>query len=92
MYVVRENGDGTVTIDKKIYEELHRRACAERTDWIPLTPDMRTAVNNSIDQNIDGLNACESTPWVNLSRCANEVLRNFINALPDGYLMPVTRK
>lgn len=92
MYVVRENEDGTVTIDRKVYEELHRRACTERIDWVPLTPDMRAAVNNSIDQNIAGLNACESTPWVNMSRRANEVLRNLINALPDGYPLPVTRR
>ena len=92
MYVVRENGDGTVTIDRKVYEELHRRACTERTDWVPLTPDMRAAVNNSIDQHIVGLNACESTPWVNLNRCASEVLKNLINALPDGYPLPVTRR
>lgn len=59
MYVVRENRDGTVTIDRKVYEELHRRACTERTDWVPLTPNMRAAVNNSIDQHIAGLNACE---------------------------------
>ena len=41
MYVVRENRDGTVTIDRKVYDEMHRRACAERTDYVPLTPDTR---------------------------------------------------
>ena len=92
MYLVRENRDGTVTIDRKVYEELHRRACTERTDWVPLTPNMRAAVNNSIDQHIAELNACESTPWVNMGRCANEALRNLINALPDGYPLPVTRR
>lgn len=92
MYVVRENRDGTVTIDRKVYEELDRRACTERTEYVPLTPDMRAAVNNSIDQHIAGLNACESTPWVNLNRCASEVLKNLINALPDGYPLPITRK
>ena len=92
MYVVRENRDGTVTIDRKVYEELDRRACIERTEYVPLTPDMRAAVNNSIDQYIAGLNACESTPWVNLNRCASEVLKNLINALPDGYPLPVTRR
>ena len=92
MYVVRENRDGTVTIDRKVYEELHRRACTERTEYAPLTPDMRAAVNNSIDQHIAELNACEDTPWVNMGRCANEALRNLINALPDGYPLPVTRR
>ena len=92
MYVVRENRDGTVTIDRKVYEELDRRACTERTEYVPLTPDMRAAVNNSIDQHIAGLNACESTPWVNMGRRANEALRNLINALPDGYPLPITRR
>lgn len=92
MYVVRENGDGTVTIDRKVYEELHRRACTEKTDYVPLSPNMREAMNNSIDQRIAVLNTCESTPWVNLSRIETEVLRNLINALPDGYPMPIRRE
>ena len=92
MYVVRENRDGTVTIDRKVYEELRRRACTERTDYVPLTPNIRADVNNSIDQHIAELNACEDTPWVNMGRRANEALRNLINALPDGYPLPVTRR
>ena len=92
MYVVKENGNGTVAIDRKVYEELHRRACTERTEYVPLTPNIRADVNNSIDQHIAELNACEDTPWVNMGRCANEALRNLINALPDGYPLPVTRR
>ena len=92
MYVVRENRDGTVTIDRRVYEELHRRACAERTDCVPLTPDMRAAVNEGIDRNLEALKTREETPWVNVSRTVNEMLRNLINALPDGYPMPITRK
>lgn len=91
MYVVIENGDGTVTIDQKVYEELRRRTCVERTEYVPLTPDIRKAVNGTIDQRIAVLDTCESTPWVNLHRCVNESLRNLINALPDGYPMPVTK-
>lgn len=26
MYIVKENGDGTVTIDREVYNELHRKA------------------------------------------------------------------
>lgn len=92
MYLVRENRDGTVTIDRKVYEELHRRACANRTEYVPLTPDMREAANEAIDRNLEALKTCEDTPWVSVSRVANEMLRNLINALPDGYPMPVTRK
>lgn len=92
MHIVKENGDGTVTIDRKVYEELHRRACAERTDWIPLTPNIRAAVNEGIGRNLEALKTCSDTPWVNLSRIANESLRCVINGLPDGYPMPITRK
>ena len=92
MYVVRENGDGTVTIDRKAYEELKRRACAESTEYVPLTPDMRAATNEAIDRNLETLKTCEDTPWVNMGRVANEVLRNIVNALPDGYPMPITRR
>lgn len=92
MYVVRENRDGTVTIDRKVYDEMHRRACAEKTDYVPLTPDMRAAVNEWIDRNLEALKTCGDTPWVNLSRIANESLRCVINGLPDGYPMPITRR
>lgn len=92
MYVVRENGDGTVTIDRKVYEELHRRACAGRTEYVPLTPDIRAAANDAIDQRIATLNTCENTPYTSIIRIANEASRILINALPDGYLMPVTRR
>lgn len=91
MYIVKENGDGTVTIDRKVYENLRRRACANKIEYVPLTPDIRVAVNVAIDGRIAELNKCESTPFVNLMRVANETTRTPINALPDGYPMPVTR-
>lgn len=91
MYIVREKGDGTVTIDRKEYEELKRRACTESTEYVPLSPEIRAAVNKTVDQRVAALNACESTPWINLSRCANEMVRNLINALPDGYPVPVIK-
>ena len=92
MYLVKENGDGTVTIDRKVYDEMRRRACTERTEYIPLTQDIRAAVNDAINQRLAVLDTCESTPWVNLSRIANEATRHVINALPNGYMLPVTRQ
>ena len=91
MHVVKENGDGTVTIDREVYEDLRRRACANKTEHVPLTPDIRAAVNTSMGDRIAALNKLESTPWVNLMRVACEASRTVINALPDGYPMPVTR-
>lgn len=92
MYAVRENGDRTVTIDRKVYDEMHRRACAERTDWVPLTPEMRAAVNDTVDQNIAVLNTCDNTLYTCTIRIANEALRNLINALPDGYPLQIKVK
>lgn len=92
MHIVKENGDGTVTIDRKVYDEMHRRACAERTDWVTLTPDMRAAVNDAVDQNIAVLNTCENTLYTCTIRIANEALRNLINALLDGYPLQIKVK
>lgn len=50
MYIVKENGDGTVTIDKKIYEELHRKACETENVFVPMTPDVRESINISINE------------------------------------------
>ena len=91
MYIVKENMDGTVTIDKKVYEELHRKACGNKTEYVPLTPTMRESINNTIDGRLLELDKCDQTAWVSMARIANEACKNLINALPDGYLLPVTR-
>ena len=91
MYVVRENGDGTVTIDRKVYEELYRRACAEKKEYTPLTPDIREIINHTIDQNIIALDACKKMSWVEWLKDENERLRRLVNALPDGYPLPLMK-
>lgn len=92
MYVVKENGDGTVTIDRKVYEELHRRACAERTEYVPLTPDIRAAMNDDVGRIIAELDKCEPTFFTELSRVAVTGIRNCINDLPDGYPVQIKVK
>lgn len=91
MYIVKENMDGTVTIDKKVYEELRQKACGNRTEYIPLTPAIRESVNNTIDGRLSELDKCDQTPWVSMARIVNVGCKNLINALPDGYLLPVTK-
>lgn len=76
MYVVRENGNGTATIDRKVYEELHRRA----------------AVNDDVGRIIAELDKCETTFFTELSRVAVTGFRNCINALPDGYPVQIKVK
>ena len=91
MYIVKENIDGTVTIDKKVYEELHRKACGNRTEYIPLTPAIRESVNNTIDGRLSELDKCDQTAWVSMARIVNVGCKNLINALPDGYPLPITK-
>lgn len=91
MYIVKENMDGTVTIDKKVYEELRQKACRNRTEYIPLTPAIRESVNNTIDGRLSELDKCDQTAWVSMARIVNVGCKNLINALPDGYLLPITK-
>ena len=91
MYIVKENVDETVTIDRKVYDELRKKACGNRTEYIPLTPAIRESVNNTIDGRLSELDKCDQTAWVSMARIANEACKNLINALPDGYPLPVTR-
>lgn len=91
MYIVKENMDGTVTIDRRFYDELRQKACEKKTGYIPLTPAIRESVNNTIDGRLSELDKCDQTVWVSMARIANETCKNLINALPDGYLLPVTK-
>ena len=62
------------------------------TFYKPLTNELRAKINSSIDNNIAELKTCESNALVNMQITANNVLKNLINALPDGYPMPMERR
>lgn len=92
MYIVKDNGNGTVTIDKKIYDELHKAACKRNTtEFLPLTPKLRESINCTIDSRIGELDKCEQTPWVEINRVANRMVKQLINSLPDGYPLPIEK-
>ena len=57
----------------------------------PLTPDMRRQINDSISKNIAELKKCESNVLVNMQLSGQYALKNLINALPDGYLIPMNK-
>lgn len=61
------------------------------TFYKPLTPSLRQDINRSIDANIAELRTCRSNGLVNMQITAQETLRNLINNLPDGYLLPTER-
>ena len=54
-----------------------------------LTPKFRKEINDSISIQEAELNNCQSTPYVSAQKVGLQVLRNLINALPDGFPIPV---
>lgn len=62
------------------------------TFYRPLTPQLRSEIMQSIDSNISELNTCQNNSLVNMQKTGYEALRNIINALPDGYLIPFERR
>lgn len=62
------------------------------TFYRPLTPQLRSEIMNGIDSNISELNTCQSNALVNMQKTGYVALRNIINALPDGYLIPFERR
>lgn len=62
------------------------------TFYRPLTPQLRSEIMQSIDSNISELNTCQSNALVNMQKTGYVALRNIINALTDGYLIPFERR
>lgn len=62
------------------------------TFYRPLTPQLRIEIMQSIDSNISELNTCQNNSLVNMEKTGYVALRNIINALPDGYLIPFERR
>lgn len=61
------------------------------TFYKPLTPSLRQDINCSIDENIAELKTCQSNGLVNMQMAGLNALRTIINALPDGYPLPMER-
>lgn len=61
------------------------------TFYKPLTPDIRNNINSSIDTNISKLHICQPNAFVNAQLIGYKALKDLINALPDGYPLPVER-
>ena len=58
----------------------------------PLTKEMKSSINIEIDKRVNELNTCDNTPYVVLYKSVYGIAKSFINALPDGYPVPVTRR
>ena len=62
------------------------------TFYKPLTPNFRSEINESIENNISELMTCESNALVNMQITAQMMAKNLISNLPDGFLMPMERR
>lgn len=58
-------------------------------DYKPLTPEFREEINISINKQVAELNACQPNAFVNAQLMALKAHENLINALPDGYPIPI---
>lgn len=65
---------------------------SRETYLTPLTKDMKWQVNIQIDNRITELNRCDNTPYVSMCRSVYNMAKSLINALPDGYPVPVSKK
>lgn len=62
------------------------------TFYKPLTPAFRGDINKAIDNNIADLRTCQSNAIVMAQIAGQLALKNLINALPDGYPIPMERR
>lgn len=62
------------------------------TLYKPLTPDLRSDITADIHKNMTELNACQPNALVNIQKIGLNQLQKLINALPDGYPIPLERR
>lgn len=58
----------------------------------PLTPELRRGINETIEKELGKLNTCKPTAFVAARRTGLRATKNLINALPDGYPVPMARE
>ena len=58
----------------------------------PLTPEFRARINESVRSIEKELDTCQNTPYVTAQKIGLQELENLINALPDGFPLPMKRR
>lgn len=58
----------------------------------PLTPTYRAEIQDSIRSQLAELNTCKDNAFVSAQRVGLTALKGLINALPDGYPIPIERR
>ena len=60
------------------------------TVYKPMTPRLRDQIDDAYRKQMQELEECENTPYVMFLRNAYEIQKNFLQSIPDGYLLPFT--
>ena len=58
-------------------------------EYKPLTPIYRSEIQESISSQMQELNTCQNNAFVSAQKVGLTALSNLINALPDGYPIPI---
>ena len=61
-------------------------------EYKPLTPTFRSEIQKSISSQMQELNTCKDNAFVSAQKVGLTALSNLINALPDGYPVPIKRR
>lgn len=61
-------------------------------EYKPLTPMFRNEIQESISSQIQESNTCQNNAFVSAQMAGLSALQNLINALPDGYPIPIERR
>ena len=60
------------------------------TVYKPMTPKLRNQIDDAYKKQMAELDECENTQYVQMLRNLYGVQMNFLQSLPDGYLIPFT--
>lgn len=61
-------------------------------EYKPLTPMFRSEIQEGINSQMSELNTCQNNAFVSAQKVGLTALSNLINALPDGYPIPIERR
>jgi hypothetical protein len=61
-------------------------------EYKSLTPSFRREIQDSIRSQMQELNTCQNNAFVSAQKVGLTALSSLINALPDGYPIPIERR
>ena len=60
-------------------------------EYKPLTPSLRTKIDDAFDRQVEELKTCESNALVMVQISALQAYKRLIHGLPDGYPVPIRK-